>query len=290
MSFIIIAGLFGLLLGSFFNVVAYRLPQMAASGIVRYGKSFWFLSWPLSHCPHCKAPIPWYYNIPLLSFVWLRGRAHCCKKPIGACYPLIELGGGIITATAMWRFGPGLDFALAVIFLSVLLIVSVIDMRRYYILDILVLPLLWLGLLANLDARFALLPDAVLGAAGGYLGLRALAELSALAFKKNVMGGGDFKLMAALGAWLGWQPLPLVLFLASLIGLVYALIHYLLRRAGRIFNNDKISVTGRTTEFLRVFVKGRLYFGPALSLAGAIMLFWGDTLITAYWLYITGSP
>ena len=262
---------------------------MAASGIVRCGKSFWFLSWPLSHCPHCQTPILWYHNIPLLSFIGLRGRARCCGKPIGVCYPLIELGGGVIAATAAWRFGHGLDFVLAVIFLSVLLVASVIDMRRYYILDILVLPLLWLGLLANLDARFALLANAVLGAAGGYLGLRLLAELSATVFKKNVMGGGDFKLMAALGAWLGWQPLPLVLFLASVVGLTYALAHYLCRRAGRIFANNEISVGSRTTEFLRVFVKGRLYFGPALSLAGAVMLFWGDELITAYWLYVTGD-
>lgn len=273
MTFIVVAGLFGLLLGSFLNVVVYRLPRMNASGIVSRGKSALFLAWPGSHCPHCKAPIAPYYNLPVVGFLWLRGRAKCCGKPIGVCYPLIEAGCGLLVAAAAWRFGGGVDFALAVIFLAMLLVISVIDMRRYYILDVLTLPLLWCGLLANIDARFALLPHAVVGAAGGYIAMRLIAAAGAVVFRKNVMGGGDFKLMAAFGAWLGWQPLPFLLFLGSLIGVGYALVFYLTRRAGR-------------TPPPGGFLKRRFSFGPALSVAAALMLFWGDEIMAAYWRFI----
>lgn len=270
MTFIVVAGLFGLLLGSFLNVAAHRLPQMSASDIAPRGKSGWFLAWPGSHCPHCQTPIPPYYNIPLAGFLLLRGRAKCCGKPIGVCYPLIEAGGAIVAAAAAWRFGWGPDFVLAVIFLATLLLLSVIDMRRYYILDVLTLPLLWLGLLANVDARFALLPDAVVGAAGGYVGMRMIAAAGGAVFQKTAMGGGDCKLMAAMGAWLGWQELPLLLFLASLVGIVYAPLSAFIRRKA-----------ARRTVF-----KGRFCFGPALSLGGALMLFWGDEMLAAYWRFI----
>lgn len=263
LSFVAAAGALGLVLGSFLNVVVWRLPQMQAGGLVRHGQPLRFLALPLSRCPHCMAPILPLHNIPVLSFLFLRGRAACCNKPISACYPLIEIGGAFIAAWSAWRLGPGLDFALAVVFLSVLLVISVIDMRRYYILDVLVLPLLWLGLLANLDARFALLSDAVAGAAGGYACMRALSAAGAAIFRRPVMGGGDAKLMAALGAWLGWQLLPFVLFFASAGGVCY---FFLLRltRSGR----------GR--------LSGRMCFAPALSLAGAVMMFYGDEVLAAY--------
>ncbi|MBE8158149.1 MAG: prepilin peptidase [Betaproteobacteria bacterium] len=284
MEFIIAAGLFGLLLGSFLNVAAHRLPQMRASGIVRRGKPLGFLALPLSHCPHCQTPIPPYYNIPLLSFLWLRGRARCCQKPINRCYPLVEAGGALICVAAAVRFGKNLDFIFAVIFLSMLLLASLIDMRKYFLLDVLTLPLLWLGLLINVDSRFALLPDAVLGAAGGYLGMRVLAAAGAAIFRQTAIGGGDLKLMAALGAWLGWQPLPLLLFFGCIIGLGGALVLHGGRRAARWQKN---AADGRS--FLRVFAKGRFSFGPALSLSGALMLFYGDTVIAEYWLFIGGS-
>ena len=270
-----------MLLGSFLNVAAHRLPFAAASGIAPNGKSLWILAWPGSHCPHCRTPIPFYFNIPIFGWLILRGRAKCCGKPISACYPLIEAGGGIIAAAAAWRFGIGADFGLALAFLSFLLVISVIDMRRYYILDILTLPLLWLGLLANLDSRFALLQDAVLGAAGGYVAMRAIAFAGEMALRKPSMGGGDFKLAAALGAWLGWEPLPFLLFLASLLGIGYAIASHLIRKAAKVSAAKKAGRTPPATRF-----KSRLSFGPALSLAGALMLFWGNEIMLAYWRFI----
>ncbi|MGI9306691.1 MAG: prepilin peptidase [Gammaproteobacteria bacterium] len=283
MVFLAAAGLFGLLLGSFLNVAAHRLPQMEASGIVRRGKPLSFLALPLSQCPHCATPIPPYYNIPLLSFIWLRGRTRCCQKPIGACYPLVEIGGALICLSAAAHFGKSLDFILAAVFLSTLLVASVIDMRKYYLLDVLTLPLLWFGLLVNLDARFALLPDAVLGAAGGYLGMRLLAGVSGAVFQQTALGGGDLKLTAALGAWLGWQSLPFLLFLACIIGLAFAPVMHGLRYLARR------RVSGDKRGFFRSYTKRRFCFGPALSLSGALMLFFGDDIIAAYWLFAGGG-
>lgn len=208
----------------------------------------------------------------------MRGRARCCGKPISACYPLTEAAGGILVAAAAWRFGAGADFLLAAAFLLVLLAISVMDLRRYYILDILTLPLLWVGLLANIDARFALLPDAVLGAAGGYVGMRIIAAAGAAVFRRTAMGGGDFKLMAAMGAWLGWSALPFVLFLAAAAGLCYSAAFYVVRRV-RAAARGRRSARGG-------FVKSRFSFGPALSFAGALMLFCGEEIATAYWEFI----
>ena len=277
--FVVIAGLFGLLLGSFLNVVAFRLPQMTVSGIVRHGKSLWFLSWPLSYCPHCETPIPPRYNIPLLGFAFLRGRTACCGRSIGWCYPLIEASGGLIAVAAAMHYGQSVDFVLAMAFMSILLVAAVIDMRKYYLPDILTLSLLWLGLLANIDTRFALLSDAVLGAAGGYLGMYMLAAAGTAALNKPVMGGGDFKLMAALGAWLGWQALPLLLFLACLGGIFYAMVIYGIRT---LKSSPKRQKTRR-------FLGGRFHFGPVLAAAGVIMLFWGDALTSTYWVFVAGG-
>ena len=207
--------------------------------------------------------------------------------PINSCYPLIELSGAAVAVVAALHFGRGLDFVLAAVFLYTLVVISVIDMRRYYILDILTLPLLWLGLLINVDARFALLPDAVLGAAAGYVGMRILAAIGESAFRRQAMGGGDFKLMAAIGAWLGWEPLPFVLFGACVIGLVYALGSYIVRRATR-FSAEKAQ-QGRVRKYTRMFVKGRFCFGPALSLAGAGMMFFGNEIMSAYWKFVFGG-
>ena len=265
-----------MLLGSFLNVVIFRLPQMTASGVVRRGRGWDFLALPLSYCPNCQTPIAPQYNIPLVSFLLLRGRSKCCRQPIGFCYPLVEIGGALIVMLAAVHFGRSVDFVLAVIFLSVLLTASVIDMRKYYLLDVLTLPLLWLGLLVNIDARFALLPEAVVGATGGYVAMFLLSAGGAMIFRRTAIAGGDIKLMAALGAWLGWRALPLLLFFACLIGVVYALLMYLVR----VINSSPQRVRRRT------FMRGRFCFGPALSLAGAFMLFYGEALIAAYWVFV----
>jgi leader peptidase (prepilin peptidase)/N-methyltransferase len=264
-SLIIIAALFGLLWGSFLNVVIYRLPRMQISGIVRRGKPLAFLALPLSYCPHCEEGIKPYHNVPLISFLLLLGRAKCCGAPISIRYPLVEASGALIAAGSLAHFGWNLDALLAGIFLSILLVAAVIDLQRYYLLDTLTLPLLWLGLLVNIDSRFTSLEEAVLGATGGYLLMFGLAAAASFMLKKTAMGGGDFKLMAALGAWLGWETLFVLLFLAALFGLLLAGMRYLAR--------------GRAH---------RIPFGPALALAGAVMLFWGDKMILTYLSYIGG--
>ena len=255
------AALLGLLWGSFLNVVIYRLPQTDAAELgAGRGRSLAFLAWPLSFCPKCGAPIPPWRNIPVLSYLLLRGRAPCCNARISARYPLGEMLGAATIVWPLAHFGFGVDMALAALFLSFLLVASAIDLQRRYLLDLLTLPLMWLGLLANIDARFAVLPDAVLGAAGGYLGLWALGVVFSFALRKRAIGEGDFKLLAALGAWLGWRDLPFLLFLASLLGVGFAALSFVLRRRRRRW----------------------IPFGPFLSLAGALMLFYGDDLIFAY--------
>ena len=262
--FLALAGGFGLLWGSFLNVVIYRLPQTAAAGLPGRGEhSLWYLAYPLSFCPHCKTPIAPWRNIPLLSYLLLAGRSHCCRQPISWRYPLTELAGALIFLLAFFAAATWLDFVLIVIFLSLLLVNAVIDWQRRYLLDILTYPLLWLGLLANIDARFALLPDSVLGAAGGYVALAFFAELFSRILKRRAMGMGDYKLFAALGAWLGWQPLPLLLFFAALTGLVMSALWWVLRFRSRYTP-----------------------FGPALALAGALMLLAGDRIMLAYWQFI----
>lgn len=261
-----IAALFGLLLGSFFNVVLHRLPQTDAAGLL--GKpehTLMYLAYPYSFCPRCRTPIRPWHNIPLLSFVLLRGKSACCASPIGWRYPLVELVGAAITCTAVWHYSHWLDITFVVLFLSFLFIAAAIDWQRYYLLDILTLPLLWLGLAANFDARFALLHDAVLGAGVGYVALHAVAIVFSFIIKKRAMGAGDPKLFAAIGAWLGWQMLPAVLFIAALLGLLLAAVRYAMRRRG-----------GR-----------HIPFGPCLAAAAAVMLLYGDEIIVGYWQFVT---
>ena len=259
---------FGLLWGSFLNVAIYRLPQTDAAELgAGKGRSLAFLAFPRSYCPLCETPIPFWRNIPVLSYLFLLGKAPCCGKRISARYPLGEVLGAATVVWPLTHFGFGVDMILAAMFLSLLLVLSGIDVNRRYILDLLTVPLLWLGLLVNVDARFALLPDAVLGAAGGYLGLAALAALFSAALRKQAMGSGDFKLMAALGAWLGWRDLPFLMFMASLFGIAYAVGGFVLRRRRRRW----------------------IPFGPCLSLSGALMLFYGDELQFAYLDFLSGS-
>ena len=263
--FTLAAVFFGLLLGSFLNVVIYRLPQTDAAGLRKTDNTLFFLAWPMSFCPRCKAGIlPW-HNIPLLSFFMLRGRTHCCGKTIHWRYPLIETLGAVIVYIAVSHYRDPVDIILAITFMSLLLTASAIDWERFYLLDIITLPLLWLGLLANLDTRFALLPDAVIGAAAAYLFLFFINGSFSLLAKRQAMGMGDFKLFAALGAWLGWQPLPMVLFIAAVLGVILSTVHRIVRGRGR----------GK-----------RIPFGPCLAAGGALMLLWGEKIMLAYWNFI----
>lgn len=262
--FWLVAGGFGLLWGSFLNVVIYRLPRIDIAGLRRNTPhTLSYLAWPLSFCPHCKKGIPPWYNIPLLSYLILGGSSKCCRQPISWLYPAIESCGALIVIAAFVAAAGWLDALLIIVFLSILLVNSVIDARRFYLLDILTYPLLWLGLLANIDARFALLPDAVIGAAGGYVVLAVFSGLFSRIIGRQAMGMGDYKLFAALGAWLGWPMLPMLLFLAALLGIAFSGLRTLVRGRG-----------------------SRIPFGPSLSLAGALMLFFGDEIMLAYWKFI----
>ena len=259
--------LLGLIVGSFLNVVAHRLPVMlqrqwqidcgGAAAADRFD-----LTTPASHCPQCKTPIAWRHNIPLLGWLWLRGRCAACKAPISARYPLLELAAGLLAATAAVRFGPGFA-ALAAIGLGLtLLVLTRIDIDHMLLPDAITLPGIWAGLLVNLNGTFTDLHSAVIGAVAGYLALWLVYHLFKWLTGKEGMGYGDFKLLALLGAWLGWQALPACILIASLVGTVYGLAAMVLRGQGR---------------------QQPFPFGPFLAVAGWINLMWGEALRAAYW-------
>ena len=267
-----IAGLFGLIVGSFLNVVIHRLPRMleaewrtqcaelagtpAGDGDERFNLLF-----PPSHCPSCKKPIKPWQNIPLLSFALLRGRCRHCDKPISWRYPLVEAAAGLLAALVIWRFGPTLAGLGALVFAWTLLALSVIDLDTQLLPDALTLPLLWLGLLVNLGNTLTPLPSAVLGAAIGYLVLWSVYWAFRLLTGKEGMGYGDFKLLAAIGAWLGWSMLPLVILASSFVGAVVGIAMMLMQRQGR---------------------GTPMPFGPYLAAAGLIALIWGSELTGHY--------
>ena len=267
-----IAGLFGLIVGSFLNVVIHRLPRMleaewraqcaelagtpAGDGDERFNLLF-----PPSHCPSCRAPTKPWQNIPLLSFALLRGRCRHCKKPISWPYPLVEAAAGLLAALVIWRFGPTLAGLGSLVFAWTLLALSVIDLDTQLLPDALTLPLLWLGLLVNLGNTLTPLPSAVLGAAIGYLVLWSVYWAFRLLTGKEGMGYGDFKLLAAIGAWLGWSMLPLVILASSFVGAVVGIAMMLMQRQGR---------------------GTPMPFGPYLAAAGLIALIWGSELTGHY--------
>ncbi|MEQ9865196.1 prepilin peptidase [Pectobacterium aroidearum] len=228
-------GVLGLIVGSFLNVVIYRLPIMLErrwrqdielqTGVtdVEHVTSY-NLCWPPSSCPHCQQAIAVKDNIPLFSWLWLRGRSRCCHQPVSVQYPLVE----VITMLAFLIAGllwlPGMALCGALILLSFLVVLTVIDIKTLLLPDVLTLSLLWMGLLFNLSETFVPLRDAVVGAMAGYLSLWLLYWVFKYATGKEALGYGDFKLLAALGAWLGWQALPNLVLVAALSGLVVTLI------------------------------------------------------------------
>ncbi|MBG0752185.1 MULTISPECIES: prepilin peptidase [Pectobacterium] len=228
-------GVLGLIVGSFLNVVIYRLPIMLErrwrqdielqTGVtdVEHVTSY-NLCWPPSSCPHCQQAIAVKDNIPLFSWLWLRGRSRCCHQPVSVQYPLVE----VITMLAFLIAGllwlPGMALCGALILLSFLVVLTVIDIKTLLLPDVLTLSLLWIGLLFNLSETFVPLRDAVVGAMAGYLSLWLLYWVFKYATGKEALGYGDFKLLAALGAWLGWQALPNLVLVAALSGLVVTLI------------------------------------------------------------------
>jgi len=268
----VVAGLLGLCVGSFLNVVIHRLPRMmerewkAQCAELRgeappEGEPL-TLALPRSRCPHCGHQITALENIPLFSYlVLLRGKCAGCGQRISPRYPIIELLTGLVSAYAAWHFGPTLQLAGALLLIWALIALSAIDFDTQLLPDSITLPLLWLGLLFNLSATFAELPAAVIGAMAGYLALWSVFWLFKLATGKEGMGYGDFKLLAALGAWLGWPLLPAIILISSVVGAVVGVTLIIAARHGR---NVPIP------------------FGPYLAAAGVITLFWGDAITRGY--------
>ena len=262
---------FGLCVGSFLNVVIYRLPKIMERdwqqqcaelrGEELPKLEVFNLALPRSHCPACAHPISALQNIPIASYLVLRGKCPACGARISPRYPLIEALGGLASAYAAWHFGFGLAAIAAMVFLWTMIALSFIDFDTQLLPDSITLPLVWAGLLLNLGATFVDLPSAVIGAAAGYLSLWCVYWGFKLATGKEGMGFGDFKLLAAIGAWLGWQMLPLVVLASSFVGAIFGITLMLFAKHGR---NVPIP------------------FGPYLAVAGAIALLWGKPLTYSY--------
>lgn len=269
--FALCAGIFGLLVGSFLNVVIHRLPKMMErewqaqcaelNGQTLEPSLRYNLLEPRSACPHCGHAIGATENIPLLSYLFLRGKCKGCGAAISPRYPAVEASSGILSAFAAWHFGFGLPGLAAIVFVWALIALTFIDFDTQLLPDDITLPLLWLGLLLNLNGAFTSLPNAVVGAVAGYLVLWIVYWAFKLATGKEGMGFGDFKLLAAIGAWLGWTMLPLVIMLSSVVGAVVGIALIVFAKHGR---NIPIP------------------FGPYLAGGGLIALFWGHTLTQSY--------
>ncbi|MGY2490142.1 prepilin peptidase [Cupriavidus sp. CP313] len=265
------AALLGLVVGSFLNVVIHRMPRMMERDEANYIAELrgdplpypgrYNLMVPRSACPHCGHAIAPWENVPVLSYLFLRGRCSACKAPISVRYPLVELVCGVLSALVAWRFGPGGQALAALVLVWALLALTMIDADTQLLPDQITLPLLWLGLLLNLGGVFVALPDAVIGAAVGYLVLWSAYWLFRLVRGKEGMGFGDFKLMAALGAWFGWQALPALVLLSSVVGVLFGLANIALRRQER------------DTPFP---------FGPFIALAGVVVLLFGPGVVPLF--------
>jgi leader peptidase (prepilin peptidase)/N-methyltransferase len=272
LAFIFCAVVLGLLVGSFLNVVIHRLPLMMqrewrsqAQEVLELptepkGATF-NLMVPRSRCPHCNHEIRAWENIPLLSWLALRGKCSSCRAPISARYPLVELACGLLSGYVAWHFGFSWQAGAMLLVTWGLLAMSMIDIDHQLLPDSIVLPLLWLGLIANNAGLFVPLPDALWGAVVGYLSLWSVYWLFKLVTGKEGMGYGDFKLLAMLGAWGGWQVLPLTILLSSVVGAVL----------GSIMLRMQKAESGTAIPF-----------GPYLAIAGWIALLWGDEITSGY--------
>ncbi|MBC3873255.1 prepilin peptidase [Undibacterium flavidum] len=261
----------GLLIGSFLNVVIHRLPIMMQRESDNYvasetGKgpvhsSRYNLIVPRSACPHCNHQISALENIPVISYLMIGGKCRGCKAPISIRYPIIEALTGLLSAYMIWHFGSGIAGMAAVVFVWLLVAMTFIDADTQLLPDDLTLSLLWLGLLVNLHDTFSSLDNAVIGAVAGYLSLWSVYWIFKLVTGKEGMGYGDFKLLAALGAWMGWSMLPLIILLSSAVGALIGISMMLIGRLG----------------------KGKpIPFGPYLAIAGLIALLWGHTINNQY--------
>lgn len=278
LSLWLVTGILGLLVGSFLNVVIYRLPLMMERGWrsectllmeieVPEGEAERFnLMAPRSSCPNCGHMITALENIPVISYLIQRGKCSSCKTSISAQYPILELATALLSVIVVWQMGFSWQSAAALVFTWSLITLSTIDFKTQLLPDQITLPLVWLGLLINLNGIFTDYSSSLIGAVLGYLSLWSVYHLFRLLTGKEGMGYGDFKLLAALGAWMGWQMLPIIILLSSVLG---ALIGITLMATGKHKQGTPMP------------------FGPFLALAGWVALFWGEA-ISGYYLRVSG--
>lgn len=266
-----LATLLGLMVGSFLNVVIHRLPKMMERGWLAECAELrgeppqptekLTLASPRSRCPHCGHAISAAENIPIFSYLFLKGRCRACQARISPRYPVVEALSGLLSGYAVWRFGANWAGLGALFFVWCMIALTFIDFDTQLLPDSITLPLLWAGLLFNLGGTYIEIRSAVIGAAAGYLSLWAVYWSFKLATGKEGMGYGDFKLLAAIGAWLGWQMLPLTILVSSMVGAVVGIALIVFARHGRHIP---------------------IPFGPYLAAAAIIALFWGKPLTRQY--------
>jgi len=269
--------LLGAMVGSFINVVVYRLPkmmerswhqqcsQLLTPDAVLASQPTFNLAFPDSHCPHCQHAIRWWENIPLVSYLVLRGKCSSCQQSISMRYPLVELMSALLSTVVIWQLGFGIMGISALFLTWTLIALALIDFDTQLLPDDITLPLLWSGLLVNLFDLHSSLADAVIGAMAGYLSLWSVYWLFKWFTGKDGMGYGDFKLLAAFGAWLGWQALPMIILLSSVVGSVIGI--------------SLIVFKGRDSQI-------PIPFGPYLAIAGWIVLVAGESIRTHFPLFL----
>ncbi|MCK5895164.1 MAG: prepilin peptidase [Cocleimonas sp.] len=270
--FLIFTGIFSLIIGSFLNAAIYRIPVMMqnewhqecqellhSKAVEATGSNKKFnLMTPRSTCPNCGHMITALENIPVLSYLFLRGKCSSCKTGISLQYPLIEMFTALFSVCVAWKFGFTWQTLAALVLLWTLITLSIIDAQTMLLPDNLTLPLMWIGIAVNYQHLFIDLKSSILGAMVGYLSLWSIFHLFRLVTGKDGMGYGDFKILAALGAWGGWQILPLTIFIASLFGAIFGMIWMMIKH-------------DRETNMIP--------FGPWLASAGFIMFIWRDDVI-----------
>ena len=279
--FALAIGFIGLIVGSFLNVVIHRLPKMLeqdwrAQCVELLGQKDdplgiqapYTLAYPRSHCTQCGHALSWFENIPLLSYLRQAGKCAACHAPISRRYPLVELTSGLLAAVVAWHYGWGWQVAGALLLTWALIVLSAIDIEHQLLPDSITVPFLWLGLALNLEGLYTDLASAVIGAMAGYLVLWTVYQLFKALTGKEGVGYGDFKLLAMLGAWIGWQSLPVIIILSSFVG----------------------AITGIGLTVLKSRDKNQpIPFGPYLACAGWIALLWGNDITSAYLQWISGQ-
>lgn len=280
-AFNIFVVIFSLLIGSFLNVVIYRLPKMMHNNWYLECREFLAdevtnipakeitkltLSKPDSTCPKCQHKIRFYENIPVISWLFLKGKCSQCKNNISIRYPLVEATTALLSLVIANQFGVSIETLLLLILTWGLVCLTLIDFDHMLLPDQIVMPLLWLGLLVNINGMFVPLNDAVVGAAVGYMSLFSVFWVFKLLTGKEGMGHGDFKLFALFGAWVGWQLLPILILMASVVGAIIGISLMLFKNHTR---------------------EQAIPFGPYLAIAGWITLLWGEGIWSWYIIQIS---